>query len=74
MSVSKETLRAMAKELGLVELTDEELATVIPELESNLAILAKIRALDLTQTPSARQVCTAKEALKSKLGVSKNGK
>jgi hypothetical protein len=72
MSLSKETLRAMINEFGLIELSDDELNTILPDVEAQLAVLAKIRALDLTKTPSARQICTVRELLSSRLEGTKN--
>jgi len=56
MSVSKETLRAMSRDFGLIELSDEELDKVLPDVESQIATLKKIRVLALSRVPPARQL------------------
>jgi hypothetical protein len=56
MSVSKETLRAMNRDFGLIELSDEELDKVLPDVEFQIATLKKIRALALSRVPPARQL------------------
>jgi hypothetical protein len=56
MSVSKETLRAMIRDFGLIELSDEELDKVLPDVESQIATLKKIRVLALSGVPPARQL------------------
>lgn len=56
MGVSKETLRAMIQDFGLIELSDEELGKVLPDVEFQIATLKKIRALALSRVPPARQL------------------
>jgi len=56
MAISKETLRAMIRDLNLIELSENELDMVLPNLESYLASMEKLRTLDLTEVPSARQL------------------
>ncbi len=54
MSISTETLRAMIRDFKGLELSDEELELVRPELESYLAEVEKIRELDLASVMSSR--------------------
>ena len=54
MAVPKETLRAMIRDFGGFELSDDELELVMPEMESYLAEMEKIRDLDLHDVMSAR--------------------
>lgn len=56
MSISKETLKRMVTEFDLIPLSDEELEKVIPDVETNLTNLRKIRALKLGKVPTARQM------------------
>ncbi len=54
MAISMETLRAMIRDFKGLELSDEELELVRPELESYLAEVEKIRELDLAHVMSSR--------------------
>ncbi len=54
MAVSQQTLRAMIQDYGGLELSDEELAVVLPEIESYLAEVETLRELDLSQVMSSR--------------------
>ncbi len=56
MAISKETLRAMIRDLNLIELSEDELDRVLPDLESYLVSMEKLNTLDLTEVPSARQL------------------
>ena len=58
MAVPKETLRAMIRDFGGFELSDDELELVMPEIESYLAEMEKIRDLDLHDVMSARLLRT----------------
>ncbi len=48
MSIPNETLKAMIRDYNGLELTDEELELVRPELESYFAELKKLEDLDLS--------------------------
>ncbi len=54
MAISTETLRAMIRDFKGLELSDEELELVRPELESYLEEVEKIRELDLASVMSSR--------------------
>jgi hypothetical protein len=54
--ISKQTLRLILRDFGLIELSDEEMDKVLPDVESQKAILKKIRVLDLSRVPPARQL------------------
>ena len=54
MAVSNETLKAMIRDYGGFELSDDELELVRPEIESYLAEMENIRDLDLHDVMSAR--------------------
>ena len=56
MAISKETLRAMVRDLNLIELSEEEVDKILPDLEACLASMEKLHILDLTKVPSARQL------------------
>lgn len=56
MAISKETLRAMIRDLNFIELSEEELDRILPDLESCLASMEKLHTLDLSKVPSARQL------------------
>ncbi len=56
MAISKETLRAMIRDLNLIELSEDELDRVLPDVEAYLASMEKLHTLDLTKVPSARQL------------------
>jgi hypothetical protein len=46
----------MIRDFGLIELSDEELDKVLPDVESQIATLKKIRVLALSRVPPARQL------------------
>ena len=54
MSISTETLKAMIRDYNGLELSDEELELVRPELESYFAELKKLEGLDLSGVFSGR--------------------
>ena len=54
MSITNETLKAMIRDYNGLELCDEELELVRPELESYLVELKKLEDLDLSDTFSSR--------------------
>lgn len=54
MSIPNETLKAMIRDYNGLELTDEELELVRPELESYFAELKKLEDLDLSDIFSGR--------------------
>ena len=56
MPISKQTLRLILRDFGLIELSGEELEKVLPDVESQIVTLKKIRALDLSRVPPARQL------------------
>ncbi|MDE0823839.1 MAG: hypothetical protein OSB07_07730 [Dehalococcoidia bacterium] len=54
MSIPNETLKAMIRDYNGLELSDEELELVRPELESYFAELKKMESLDLSDIFSGR--------------------
>ena len=54
MSIPNETLKAMIRDYNGIELSDEELELVRPELESYFAELKKLEDLDLADVFSGR--------------------
>ncbi len=54
MAISQETLRAMIRDYDGLELSGEEMAIVLPEIESYLAEVETLRELDLSQVMSSR--------------------
>ena len=54
MSIPNETLKAMIRDFNGLELSDEELELVRPELESYLIELKKLEDLDLSDVFSGR--------------------
>ena len=54
MTVSVETLKAMIRDYGGFELTDEEFELIRPELESYLNEVEKLEELDLSDVLSGR--------------------
>ena len=54
MPITNETLKAMIRDYDGLELSDEELELVRPELESYLAELKKLEDLDLSDVFSGR--------------------
>lgn len=56
MALSNETLRAMIRDYGGFNLSDEELDKVRPELDFYLAELKKLEGLDLSGGFSSRLI------------------
>lgn len=54
MTISQETLRAMIRDYGGFELSDEELGLVLPEIEIYLGEVEVLRELDLSKVMSSR--------------------
>jgi len=54
MSIPNETLKAMIRDYNGIELSDDELELVRPELESYFAELKKLEHLDLSDVFSGR--------------------
>ena len=54
MGISNETMRAMIREYGGFELSDEELELVRPEVDSYIEAMSGIAALELSDTMSSR--------------------
>ena len=54
MSISNETLKAMIRDYNGVELSDEELSLVRPELDIYFTELEKLESLDLSDSFSGR--------------------
>ncbi len=54
VSIANETLKAMIRDFNGLELSDEELELVGPELESYLIELKKLEDLDLSDMFSSR--------------------
>ena len=54
MSISDETLKAMIRDYNGLELSDDELDLIRPELEYYLGELKKLDALDLSDAFSSR--------------------
>ena len=54
MAISQETLRAMIRDYGGFELSDEELGLVLPEIEIYLREVEVLRELDLSKVMSSR--------------------
>ena len=54
MSIPIETLKAMIRDYNGLELSDEELELVRPELETYFSELTKLESLDLSDTLSGR--------------------
>ncbi len=54
MAISQETLSAMIRDYGGVELSDEEMALVLPEIETYLGEVEVLRELDLSKVMSSR--------------------
>ncbi len=54
MPISKETLKAMIREYGGIQLSDAELDLVTPEVESYLKEVGQLRDLDLSAVMSGR--------------------
>jgi hypothetical protein len=56
MAVTKETLRRMAEEFGMLPMSDEELEKALPTVQANVEVAVKLRELDLSQVFAARVV------------------
>ena len=54
MGISAETMRAMIRDYQGIELSDEELELVRPEIDSYLEAMAGIEELDLANVMSGR--------------------
>ena len=54
MAIPSDTLKAMIRDYHGIEMTDEELELVRPELDSYMAGVEKLRALDLSGVMSSR--------------------
>ena len=54
MAISNETLKAMIRDYGGLELSDEELDLVRPEIESYMESMAGIEELNLGDMMSSR--------------------
>ena len=54
MTISQETLRAMIRDYGGFELSDEESGLVLPEIEIYLGEVEVLRELDLSNVMSSR--------------------
>ena len=54
MAISKETLQAMVREYQGMELSDEELDQVLPEIVNYIAAVQELRDLDLSEVMSSR--------------------
>ena len=54
MGISNETMRAIIREYGGFELSDEELEQVRPEVDSYIEAMAETAELDLSDTMSSR--------------------
>ena len=54
MGISNETMRAIIREYGGFELSDEELELVRPEVDGYIEAMAEIAGLDLSDTMSSR--------------------
>ena len=54
MGISNETMRAIIREYGGFELSDEELEQVRPEVDSYIEAMAEIEELDLSDIMSSR--------------------
>ena len=54
MAISQETLKAMIRDYGGVELSDEEMGLVLPEIEIYLGEVEVLRELDLSKVMSSR--------------------
>ena len=54
MVISNETLKAMIRDYRGIELSDEELELVRPEIESYMEAMAEIEELDLADMMSGR--------------------
>lgn len=54
MGISNETMRAIIREYGGFDLSDEELDQVRPEVDSYIEAMSEISDLDLSDTMSSR--------------------
>ena len=58
LPISKETLRKMISDFQLIELSDQELNRILPDLKTYLVSVKRLRSLDLTKVPPARLLRT----------------
>ncbi len=54
MAISRETLRAMIRDYDGIELSDEEMALVLPEIDVYLGEVELLRELDVSKVVSSR--------------------
>ena len=54
MGIQKQTLRLMIRDFHLLDLSDEELELIQPELDSYMSAMEKLRELDLSRVLSGR--------------------
>ncbi len=54
MEVSKETLKAIAREFHGIEVSDEELELVLPEVRGYVSAIRSLDNLDLSSVMSSR--------------------
>ena len=54
MPISNETMRAMIRDYQGIELSDEELEMVRPEVDSYIEAMAELSALNLSDVMSSR--------------------
>ena len=54
MAISRETLRGIIREYQGLEISDEELEHVLPEIENYVAAVQELRDLDLSDVMSGR--------------------
>ena len=54
MAISKETLRGIIRDYQGLEISDEELEHILPEIENYVAAVQEIRELDLSNVMSGR--------------------
>ena len=54
MAISKETMRAMIRDYQGIELSDDELDLVRPEVDSYIEAMAEIAGLELSGVMSSR--------------------
>ena len=66
MAMSRETLRGIIRDYRGLEISDEEMEHVLPEIENYVAAVLELRELDLSNVMSGR-------LLKVKEGGEENG-
>ena len=54
MAISRETLRGIIRDYQGLEISDEELEHILPEIENYVAAVQEIRELDLSNVMSGR--------------------